>query len=1142
MAGFGGTVKLTGEQAYRAALQAIAADLQKVAAQQKLTSATYDKTDNSLAALSKRSEDLQNKLASQQEKVKTLTAALKDYQTQQEKNKTTIQNLQGQLDKEKSKLEAIAKQYGTNSKEYQEQAKVVDKLEQELKELNSQYEKNETTIKKTQAQLTSTEADIKKTTTAIDKLGKEADEAGKDVKDLGDNTKDSGNHAKNASEGFTVLKGALANLAADAIRLAINGLKKMGAVLVDTGKQALQSYAEYEQLVGGVETLFKDSAGTVQEYAEIAYKTAGMSANEYMSTVTSFSASLLQGLGGDTAKAAKIADMAIIDMSDNANKMGTSMEMIQNAYQGFAKDNFTMLDNLKLGYGGTQSEMARLINETGVMGKAFKATAQNVKDVPFDKMIEAIHKVQQNMGITGTTALEASETIEGSVNSMKASWKNLLVAVADNNADMSEAVQKFVDSTKTAAKNLIPRIKQIMQGFKDLARALVSEVFPQLKREVPELKVIIEPLEWIINNKDLVINGLKAMIAAFAFTKIMQFTKSISDSASAILAMTGITQGATVATAGLAGAQGAATTATGLGTAAVKLFNAAWAANPIGLVVTALALLVGGIIAVTNALDDNSESTETTAQAIKRQRKEIDEAKTSWDELTKAQKESLDKGLSEMSYYEDLANELRTITDENGKVRDGYEKRAQFITTTLADALGVEIRLQDGVVQGYDKIQSSIDKTIEKKKAEIILNAQEAAYTEAIEKRAEALQRQAEIEQQRTDAYAEQKAAMENYQQSLESFDIFWQQSAEDRYQRALKEVSDLNKQHEDQKAIIENYAWTISQYENNMALFHEEKYGEMTQISWDYIDELGNVEKAKAEQIQQDIKNEEKWISTLEGMRNDANKEMIDAQIEAAKKRQKNLQDQMAQYNRTTDNELKNNNKSWLDNAATVLSKLSDKKIEFKKVGEGQVQWYEDGMAVGKPMAEKEAEQIAKDTLAEFDKKAEAEGAGKDTITGFTNGEGNLSLQNAAFATARKFATNILSTLKSKLGINSPSKETDEMGRFLVKGLGVGIEKEEDKVIDQAEAFGENVLDALNGALDQGISTNALQALQTAIPSEFNANIGTNTSRMAEVAQSADKSLIGQFKQALSEMKIEMDDREMGKFVDKTVTDLVYN
>lgn len=258
------------------------------------------------------------------------------------------------------------------------------------------------------------------------------------------------------------------------------GLGSATAGLAALGKQSVEAYAEYEQLVGGVETLFGTASDKVKAYADAAYMTAGMSANAYMSTVTSFSASLLQGLGGDTAAAAEIANQALVDMSDNANKMGTDMEMIQNAYQGFAKDNFEMLDNLKLGYGGTASEMARLINETGVMGTAFQATAENVKDVPFDKMIEAIHIVQTEMGITGTTALEASTTIQGSVSQMKAAWTNFLTGLADPSQNFDTLLGNLVDSVVTVGDNLIPRIEALLPRLVDGVSQLAGKLATQL--------------------------------------------------------------------------------------------------------------------------------------------------------------------------------------------------------------------------------------------------------------------------------------------------------------------------------------------------------------------------------------------------------------------------------------------------------------------------------------------------------------------------------------------------------------------------------------------------------------------------------------------------------------------------------------
>lgn len=267
-------------------------------------------------------------------------------------------------------------------------------------------------------------------------------------------------------------------------------------------KSSLEQYAEYEQLVGGVETLFKQSADIVQQYADNAYKTAGMSANEYMDTVTSFSASLLQGLGGDTAKAAEVANQAITDMSDNANKMGTSMQMIQNAYQGFAKQNYTMLDNLKLGYGGTQEEMARLINDSGVLGDAFVATANNINEVSFDKIIEAIHVVQTNMGVTGTTAAEAASTIEGSVASAKSAWTNLITGIADENADLDTLIGNFVTSAETVAGNVVPRITQILSGM----GTAIEQLAPILAAEVPTL--IASVLPSIVNGGAQLLVGL----------------------------------------------------------------------------------------------------------------------------------------------------------------------------------------------------------------------------------------------------------------------------------------------------------------------------------------------------------------------------------------------------------------------------------------------------------------------------------------------------------------------------------------------------------------------------------------------------------------------------------------------------------
>lgn len=247
--------------------------------------------------------------------------------------------------------------------------------------------------------------------------------------------------------------------------------------IANLGKSALEAVSSMEQNIGGVETLFKDSAQAVIDSANIAYKTAGMSANEYMSTVTSFSASLLQSLGGDTEKAAQIADMAIIDMSDNANKMGTSMELIQNAYQGFAKQNYTMLDNLKLGYGGTKTEMERLIADANKVKEANGEMADLSID-SFADVTEAIHIIQEEMGITGTTAKEAASTIEGSVNSAKAAWDNFLTG--------SITAEEFAESFSTAAFVILKNLAEIIPRLASTIPAIAVSLCQQLATAVQE--------------------------------------------------------------------------------------------------------------------------------------------------------------------------------------------------------------------------------------------------------------------------------------------------------------------------------------------------------------------------------------------------------------------------------------------------------------------------------------------------------------------------------------------------------------------------------------------------------------------------------------------------------------------------------
>lgn len=325
------------------------------------------------------------------------------------------------------------------------------------------------------------------------------------------------------------LKGGLATAA----KVGGAAIAAAGAAAIAITKQAVENYGEYEQLVGGVETLFKSSADTVMQYAANAYQTAGMSANEYMTTVTAFSASLLQSMGNDTDAAAEKANLAITDMSDNANKMGTDMQSIQNAYQGFAKQNYTMLDNLKLGYGGTKEEMQRLLDDANALNAA-QGNYTNYTISSYADIVDAIHTVQTEMGITGTTQLEASTTIQGSIASMKAAYDNFITGLGDENADMAELTTNLLGSTVTVAENLLPVVEKILENIGVVVQEKGPEIIEKFVgyavEKLPQvielgMKMVLAIVSGLADNLPQIVRSVLDMMA----TIVKTFVSSLPD-------------------------------------------------------------------------------------------------------------------------------------------------------------------------------------------------------------------------------------------------------------------------------------------------------------------------------------------------------------------------------------------------------------------------------------------------------------------------------------------------------------------------------------------------------------------------------------------------------------------------------------
>lgn len=383
--------------------------------------------------------------------------------TAEEKNAKTASVLTKQIEVQRDRVKLLAEQTGKAAAKYGEADIRTQKYQEQLN--------------KATASLNKMQSELRDTSRGVEDLGEDMDVGKSKALSFGD-----------------VLKANLASeFIVSGIKAMASAIKEAASALVDLGKQSIMGFAEQEQLIGGVDTLFKESSAQVQQYANEAYKTAGLSANQYMETVTSFSASLLQSMGGDTQAAAEKANRAITDMSDNANKMGADMTSIQNAYQGFAKQNYTMLDNLKLGYGGTKQEMERLVAEAAAMTEEQEKlnVAVNAGDLSFSNIVDAISVVQEHLDIAGTTADEAATTIQGSANAMKSAWRNLITGMSNENLDLGELVQNTIDSINIFADNLTTRLQIMLprfaEGLNKLVTGLIPYVGPALELLLPSL-------------------------------------------------------------------------------------------------------------------------------------------------------------------------------------------------------------------------------------------------------------------------------------------------------------------------------------------------------------------------------------------------------------------------------------------------------------------------------------------------------------------------------------------------------------------------------------------------------------------------------------------------------------------------------
>lgn len=789
----------------------------------------------------------------------------------------------------------------------------------------------------------------------------------------------------------------------------------LGGALTALGVSSIKEYADYEQLVGGVEAMFggmqkgAEQITKIQNTAQNAWKDLTVSQNEYYRMFTS-SYPLVKSSIKDENEAIEVTNRLLRLNSDLSNTFGYDITTASTAVNWALKGSFNYIDNLNIGIKGTKEGFLEAARNCGYV-------VDSVDDLKSSDILNVLETYASQYGVLGRTAEEAGSTIQGSTKMLKSSWSNLKLAISDDNADMEKAVNDFVDSAINASKNIVPRIRTAIDGIKKLFNSLVRDVFPKLKREIPELKPIINIFEWFIDHKNLVITAIKAIIGAFVVTKIVDFATKIRD----------VTK---------------------------TLINFA-SGSVLGGVVAGITAVIGVVTILTDLLDTETEAEKQARLEREKHISILNDQAESWKNVQEAQQTQLNNSMTELDYYDNLYKELQSITDENGKVKDGYEARAKFITSQLSDALGTEIKMNGNVVESYGDVQKAIEETMKKKRADAIMDSQTQSYTEAKNKKAEALKNLQDLEND----YLTYKEEYERRLNASESNGVIFRDIWKEREIQKRKEA------YEAQLDLVNDYNYTIAQYEQNMVYAHEGAYDKIDTRSWESVKEYQNASDAHKAQLEGDIKNTKRDLELL----NEA-------------------------YAKTGD-------ERYLKQIETGNRILQEQETELKKY------------------------------ISAFDgKKNEVNSAGANFITGFINGVNGK--KGSLYTTLTNLGNNILSWFKNSLKEKSPSKATREMGQYLLEGISLGLKDEENSLLNQVDSLGNSIIDGFYSN-----TVNAMNGLGSMMSTSLNPTINPSVAYDLNYKIMADA-----MKEALQEVNVELDDREVGRFIDKTVSEEVFN
>lgn len=677
----------------------------------------------------------------------------------------------------------------------------------------------------------------------------------------------------------------------------------------------------------------------------------------------------------------------------------------------------------------------------GLMSKVAEAmgiTFKELKDGLSDGSI-SIERFNKTLNILDTQGVGAMKSMEKSAHTatggIKTSIANMRTAFARGIANIINSIDKSLKSIG-GLSGAIGKVGKIVEGlFKS-----VSGIIPAITKIVINL---IKTLKTLLPLIKAAVTAWLAYKATLIAIKTINIITTIAKTASAFIKMVPSINSAK---------------------SAMDSLNKTFNANPIGIVVASITALVAAFKFLYNEVTKDLRALD---EEVEKSVAEVDEFVNSYKEAQKARNDSINQSLSELDYYQNLWNELKNITDENGKVNAGYEQRAQFIVTTLNEALGTEITMTDGIIQNYNDLNTAIDEHIKKMKAETIVSAQKDVYAEAIQKREQAVE-------QLNKANDERKRQQAILNQLEEKWGNSWlkilgpvHQEIDKQIKKQKERVDETKKSYKEMENTVNGYYNDIQESEAMFTDYEQGNYDKLTSIHYDYQTNIQGDEKAQKESLKNQIDSAKLYLDTLIQLKNKYHTDVYDADIQSTQDQIKTMEDRYKALDGTAKTGEEAIQRDVLESMNKQVATIKGKKYEFRDAGDGNVRLYVDGFEKGEPIAIGKAEKLVENANKKMkDGKKGAKEAGEYLVDGVTKGINSKDKQSSAFSAVNFFAGGLLDTLRRKLKIGSPSKVTRQYGEWMLEGFGLGINDEKKTLLNNIGNLGDNIVGKMGGSL----------------------------------------------------------------------------